>query len=130
MIQGQTTRPVFIMSMLGLLCAGTHASPRPNILFIAVDDLRPELGCYGNDAIKSPCIDRLARQGVTFIRAYCQQAICMASRAHSAHAARCVRISRDIAASASPRTNSYKSSKAGCGVAFCASVDDRAACAN
>jgi len=67
--------------MLGLLCAGTHASPRPNILFIAVDDLRPELGCYGNKAVKSPCIDRLASQGVTFTRAYCQQAICMASRA-------------------------------------------------
>jgi len=54
---------------------------QPNVLFIAVDDLRPELGCYGNTAVKSPCIDRLATQGVTFTRAYCQQAICMASRA-------------------------------------------------
>jgi len=36
-------------------------SDRRNILFIAVDDLRPELGCYGNDIIKTPHIDRLAR---------------------------------------------------------------------
>jgi arylsulfatase A-like enzyme len=53
---------------------------RPNILFLAVDDLRPELGCYGVDAIRSPNIDRIARQGVTFERAYCQQAVCSPSR--------------------------------------------------
>ncbi len=58
----------------------TDARP-PNILFIAVDDLRTELGCYGNEAIKSPNIDQLAREGIVFNRAYCQQPICMASRA-------------------------------------------------
>ena len=57
------------------------STQRPNILFIAVDDLRPELGCYGQDYIKSPHIDRLAASGVTFTRAYCQQAVCNASRA-------------------------------------------------
>ena len=54
---------------------------KPNVLFIAVDDLRPELGCYGNREIKSPNIDRLATSGVTFTRAYCQSAACNQSRA-------------------------------------------------
>lgn len=51
-----------------------------NILFIAVDDLRPELGCYGNTEIISPHIDRLADEAILFNRAYCQTAICMPSR--------------------------------------------------
>ncbi|WP_461533077.1 sulfatase [Sinomicrobium sp.] len=55
-------------------------SQRPNILFIPVDDLRPELGCYGNEVIKTPNIDKLASQGVVFNRAYCQQAVCAPSR--------------------------------------------------
>ncbi|NOU36314.1 MAG: sulfatase [Kiritimatiellaceae bacterium] len=54
---------------------------RPNILFIAVDDLRPQLGCYGNAQMKTPNIDRLAGQGVLFRRAYCQFAVCGPSRA-------------------------------------------------
>ncbi|MCF7973806.1 MAG: sulfatase [Phycisphaerae bacterium] len=54
---------------------------RPNILFIAVDDLRPELGCYGNAYVKSPNIDQLARDGITFTQAHCQSAVCNPSRA-------------------------------------------------
>ena len=54
---------------------------RPNVLFIAVDDLRPELGCYGSNIAKSPNIDRFAESAVTFTRAYCQQAVCNPSRA-------------------------------------------------
>jgi iduronate 2-sulfatase len=54
---------------------------RKNVLFIAVDDLRPELGCYGHPMVKSPNIDLLAKQGVLFERTYCQQAVCGPTRA-------------------------------------------------
>jgi iduronate 2-sulfatase len=56
------------------------STERPNVLFIAIDDLRPELGCYGADHIKSPNIDELASQGVLFNRAYCQAPHCAPSR--------------------------------------------------
>ncbi len=67
----------------GLMAAGTVASAaeRPNVLFLFIDDLRPELGCYGSAQVKTPNIDRLAEQGVRFERAYCQVPVCGASRA-------------------------------------------------
>ncbi len=56
------------------------AGDKPNVLFIAVDDLRPEFGAYGADYVKSPNLDRLAKSGITFGRAYCQQAVCSPTR--------------------------------------------------
>lgn len=56
-------------------------NPKPNILFIAIDDLRPELGCYGSKSAVSPNLDKLASEGLLFNNAYCQQAICGPSRA-------------------------------------------------
>jgi iduronate 2-sulfatase len=57
------------------------AAEKPNVLFIAIDDLRPELRCYGREHIHSPNMDRLAAGGVLFSRAYCQYPVCNASRA-------------------------------------------------
>ncbi|TCI90401.1 sulfatase [Tenacibaculum sp. M341] len=54
---------------------------KPNIVFIAVDDLRPELGCYDSEIAITPNIDKLASNGITFNKAYCQEAICSPSRA-------------------------------------------------
>ena len=55
--------------------------PKYNVLFIAVDDLRPELGAYGNRLIKTPNIDRLASWGVRFDQAFVQYPLCNPSRA-------------------------------------------------
>ncbi len=55
--------------------------PRTNVLFIVIDDLRTQLGCYGLPWVLSPNIDALAGESLLFERAYCQQAICAPSRA-------------------------------------------------
>ena len=69
----------FVLCLLFLLSASVLAE-KPNILFIAVDDLRTELKCYGDTEVKTPNIDQLAAQGITFERAYCNIPVCGASR--------------------------------------------------
>ncbi|QDT02085.1 Arylsulfatase [Rubripirellula lacrimiformis] len=59
----------------------TSSHGRPNVLFIAVDDLRPSMGCYGDPHAITPNMDGLASRGVQFNRAYCQVAVCNPSRA-------------------------------------------------
>ena len=56
-------------------------SEKPNILFIAIDDLKPILGCYGDTMIKTPNIDRIAKNGTVFLQNYCQQAVSGPTRA-------------------------------------------------
>jgi iduronate 2-sulfatase len=63
------------------LTSQSFAAERPNVLFIAVDDLRPELACYGKQHIHSPHIDKLAESSVLFERAFCMVPTCGASRA-------------------------------------------------
>ena len=74
------TRRAAVSALIGRALAGQTRRP-PNVLFIAVDDLRPELGIYGARHAHTPHLDALGRTGVTFTRAYCQQAVCNPSRA-------------------------------------------------
>ena len=73
------------IALPGLSCRKTI--PKKNVLFIIVDDLRPQMGCYrdslplhGQDVIKTPNMDRLAADGIVFEQAYCAVPVCGASR--------------------------------------------------
>jgi len=76
--------------MIGVTCIfalsacdnGTdRVPPRPNILFIMVDDLRPQFAAYGRTGMVTPALDRLANEGVVFKRAFVNVPVCGASRA-------------------------------------------------
>ena len=64
-----------------LTCALFAQSQSPNVLFIPIDDLKPMLGCFGDENVKTPNIDRLAEKGTVFLNNSCQMAVCGPSRA-------------------------------------------------
>jgi len=72
---------VLSVGMIAALSCLAEPGSRPNVLFIVIDDLRPQLGCYGHKETISPNIDRLASEGMVFDRAYVQVPVCGASRA-------------------------------------------------
>lgn len=80
-------RKIVIPSLLlvgPLAATPVHAnpdSPKKNVLFIAVDDLKPLLGCYGEPLAKTPNIDKLAQRGSIFTHSYCQQSVSGPTRA-------------------------------------------------
>ncbi len=70
-----------LLAPLTVRCAGASAPPRPNILFILADDLGyGDLGCYGQQRIRTPRLDRMAAEGMVFTRAYAGSTVCAPSR--------------------------------------------------
>ncbi len=74
-----------IKKLVYLLCVfggvlSSHAADRPNVLFIMADDLRPQLGSYGDPVVKTPRLDAFAEESLRFNRAYVQSAVCSPSR--------------------------------------------------
>jgi|GEM_PF-401931 len=76
--------PRTLLTLLLLFTVGLSAArarPAKNVLLLIADDLNTDLGCYGHPLVKTPHIDRLARRGVRFEKAYCQYPLCGPSRA-------------------------------------------------
>jgi len=72
---------LFLLLFTGIYSCDRADDQPLNILFIAIDDLKPELGCYGDERVISPNIDAIAAEGTVFLNNHCQQAVCGPSRA-------------------------------------------------
>ncbi len=73
---------LIILAIFGVSCQDSNTSQqKANVIFITFDDLRPDIGCYGNDEIFTPSLDKFAESGMVFMRTYCQVAVCQPSRA-------------------------------------------------
>ena len=70
-----------VVSLFFAIAAPSLAGDRPNVLFVIADDLQACLGSYGNPVCETPHMDRVAREGVRFSKAYCQYPVCGPSRA-------------------------------------------------
>ncbi len=71
---------LLLLLWLAALASAQAAANRPNVLLIISDDLRPQLGAYGDKIVKTPHLDRFAQSALRFDRAYVQQAVCSPSR--------------------------------------------------
>ncbi|MCF6361665.1 MAG: sulfatase [Cyclobacteriaceae bacterium] len=71
---------ILLIGLLPILISCVKETKKPNIVFIAIDDLRPDLGCYGNSVVHSPNIDKLASEGVLFENHFVNAPTCGASR--------------------------------------------------
>ena len=83
MIVGLVRSAAQAVALLGCLLFGVHslAEPeRPNILWFVVDDMSANFSCYGEKAIQTPHVDRLAGEGVRFTRAYATSPVCSTFR--------------------------------------------------
>ncbi len=80
MIKERVCLPLLLIVLILASCNSEQKQARPNILFIAIDDLRPDLGCYGNKLVKSPNLDKIAEEGALFSHHYVSVPTCGPSR--------------------------------------------------
>jgi len=65
---------------LAIFVPNSHAADRPNIVWFVIDDMSPNFSCYGEEAIQTPHVDQLAKEGLRFTRAYATAPVCSTFR--------------------------------------------------